>query len=319
MEKEIEMNTFLYSRKGTLILAILFGAALLIGACTPTAGQQVMPTDIPTPPNGSHSTPVDDTPEGPLAATVELPDRSHCLFAGQGATLAFGGQRVNYRCVVPGGADVVLLDWPTQQNGVWTITQATIGHNDEGFFLDDSDAISFEITEVELEDDVRCVRADHPENVDGQPVAFTCETDGDVEFGLLGELVQEGEAWSAERATLVRNGDDLSLGETTMAPISLLVGREPATATTPPAAQTPVDQLTEDILKNGRYELPDLGTVVLTDGQFEEQYGEGATMVNKAGFIQAALGDLDGDEADDAVLGLCGIAVEVEPLSIWWR
>lgn len=52
-------------------------------------------------------------------------------------------------------------------------------------------------------------------------------------------------------------------------------------------------KLSEEMLKNARYELPDIGSVQLKDGSFEHKYGEGATQVNKVGYVEAALGDHD--------------------------
>ena len=60
--------------------------------------------------------------------------------------------------------------------------------------------------------------------------------------------------------------------------------------------------LTEAVLKNTRYELPDLKTVQLVDGKFESKYGEGASQVNRGELTRMALGDLNGDGAQDGVV-----------------
>lgn len=62
--------------------------------------------------------------------------------------------------------------------------------------------------------------------------------------------------------------------------------------------------LTEDMLKNSKYELPDLGAFQLKDGSYEQKYGEGANQVNKVGFERATLGDLNSDGARDAAVVL---------------
>jgi hypothetical protein len=78
-------------------------------------------------------------------------------------------------------------------------------------------------------------------------------------------------------------------------------------ATSPTAAPSAISTapslpLSEATLKNATYTLPDIGAVQLKDGSFEHKYGEGATQVNKVGYMQAALGDLNGDKADDAAV-----------------
>jgi heat shock protein HslJ len=74
---------------------------------------------------------------------------------------------------------------------------------------------------------------------------------------------------------------------------------------TPPPAETA--PLTEDALSGATYEVEELGTIQLTDGQYRNQYGEGATQVDLVGLEAAALGDLNGDGLDDAAVIL------------WWQ
>jgi len=59
-------------------------------------------------------------------------------------------------------------------------------------------------------------------------------------------------------------------------------------------------------LKNGAYKVRDLGTVQLSDGQYKEQYGSGATQVNQAVYVSSATGDLNDDGAEDAAVVLAG-------------
>lgn len=76
------------------------------------------------------------------------------------------------------------------------------------------------------------------------------------------------------------------------------------TATPSEPTSTPVP-LTEAQLLNGTYTLPDIEEPFqLTDGEYEEQYGEGATMVHTVLLVNHAFGDLNGDGADDAVVVL---------------
>jgi hypothetical protein len=62
--------------------------------------------------------------------------------------------------------------------------------------------------------------------------------------------------------------------------------------------------LTGQTLKNAEYRLPDIGIFRLRDGQFEYNYGSGATQVNKVGFLQSASGDLNGDGLADSAVAL---------------
>lgn len=80
-----------------------------------------------------------------------------------------------------------------------------------------------------------------------------------------------------------------------------------AAAPTPPPTQTPAPTaiptpltLDETRLKNAAYTLPDLGTVQLSDGKFEQAAGSGATQVTRVDLVTTAVGDLNGDGTPDA-------------------
>ena len=61
---------------------------------------------------------------------------------------------------------------------------------------------------------------------------------------------------------------------------------------------------TEDVLKNGTYDVKDLGSLTLQNGAYEKKYGDGATMLNKVGYMMSAIGDLDKDGNKDAAVVL---------------
>jgi putative hemolysin len=71
---------------------------------------------------------------------------------------------------------------------------------------------------------------------------------------------------------------------------------------TPKATPASSSNLTEAALKNAQYELPDIKTVQLVDGKFESKVGEGATQVNRVELTRVALGDLNGDGAQDGAV-----------------
>ena len=70
----------------------------------------------------------------------------------------------------------------------------------------------------------------------------------------------------------------------------------------PLVAKLTANDPTEDALKNGTYDMSDLGALTLQNGAYEKRYGDGATMVNKVGFMNAAIGDLDKDGKKDAAV-----------------
>jgi heat shock protein HslJ len=92
------------------------------------------------------------------------------------------------------------------------------------------------------------------------------------------------------------------------------VQSHPASATAPAAIKTPQTNATSSpakpaalaltALQNLDYQIPDLGSVQLKDGHFEHKYGDGATQVNKVGYLQSVQGDLNGDGVQDAVIVL---------------
>lgn len=81
-----------------------------------------------------------------------------------------------------------------------------------------------------------------------------------------------------------------------------------APSSTPvPPTQEPVQAsapLTEAVLNNGAYQIEEIGTIQLTDGGYENRYGEGETMVDRAGLLSTALGKLNDDDLEDAAVVL---------------
>ncbi|MHB1004081.1 MAG: META domain-containing protein [Chloroflexota bacterium] len=63
-------------------------------------------------------------------------------------------------------------------------------------------------------------------------------------------------------------------------------------------------QLAEEAVRNGKYELPDIGSFQLKDGNYQEKYGEGATQVKRVGVAAVTFGDIDGDQVEDAAVVL---------------
>lgn len=71
-----------------------------------------------------------------LAATLDLADGTQCAFAGQGATFAFDGKRLNYTCGQEGADTLGLLgDLEASEKGIYLAAKAVMGKNDQGFTL----------------------------------------------------------------------------------------------------------------------------------------------------------------------------------------
>ena len=85
---------------------------------------------------------------------------------------------------------------------------------------------------------------------------------------------------------------------------AILVGAcgGPAALTGAVVAKLSAGDPTDEVLKNGAYEIPYLGPIQLSNGGYEKIYGDGASMVNTAGYMQAAFGDLNQDGSKDAVV-----------------
>ncbi|HEX9014803.1 MAG TPA: hypothetical protein VF960_02240, partial [Chloroflexota bacterium] len=79
-----------------------------------------------------------------------------------------------------------------------------------------------------------------------------------------------------------------------------------ATAVAVEAAQAKEQRiaLAEEVVRNGKYELPGIGSFQLKDGNYQERYGDGATQVKRVGVVAVAFGDLDGDKVEDAAVVL---------------
>ena len=64
-----------------------------------------------------------------------MADGTLCAFAGTGATLAFGGKRLNFTCESQGGQEIGLLGEITLGDEGWMIEKGIIEHGDSGFTL----------------------------------------------------------------------------------------------------------------------------------------------------------------------------------------
>lgn len=110
-------------------------------AATEAAAAEVAATETASAEVASaEATPTEAITEPP--AIVALPDGTPCAFAGTGATLAFNGKRLNYTCEVEGQEVGLLGDLQPQNNGTWLAEKVVLGHNDNGFFIQESEMVT---------------------------------------------------------------------------------------------------------------------------------------------------------------------------------
>lgn len=152
------------------------------------------------------------SPEVTLAAApaaIVLPDQARCLWAGEGATLAFDEQRLNYTCESPAQSRLVILGDPQPgEEGGWVAEMATISPGADGFTLDAAEQVDAMLLSVVLDDGVECRDAGQGATLafDGKRLNYTC---GDSEqtplIGLLGDFQFDADGtWRAEQVTLGR-------------------------------------------------------------------------------------------------------------------
>lgn len=167
------------------VRALALAAALVLAACAPTLGALGL--------------------GGPPTAFVTLPDGERCAHAGDGATLAFDGDRLAWTCEPEEGAARGLLGAPTvTEDGAgltWRLgvaRTAAVG----GFELVRDELVSARVWTLELEGGERCAFAGEGATLafQGRRVAYTCDGDAVV----LGPLETDGRGVLATRATVAR-------------------------------------------------------------------------------------------------------------------
>lgn len=195
-----------------LVISLPLLAALGLVACQPIVkldGEATAPT--------------------PAAATlIVLPDGTECAFAGQGATLAFEGQRLNYTCGEnDAGLVGILGDVSVAGGHTVTINKALIVHSDDGFTLDSSEVLEFPINFVELASGEICASAGQGATLafDDKRLNYTCSEAADQLIGLLGDLITtDAGGWMVEKAVVVHGNDGFALDNSELALVAVLSG-----------------------------------------------------------------------------------------------
>jgi heat shock protein HslJ len=169
----------------TATLAIVASLFLVLAACAPTLDALGL--------------------AGPPTGFVTLPSGERCAHAGDGATLAFDGDRLAWTCEPEEGAPRGLLGAPTVgEDGTgltWRLGVARTAAGG-GFELARDELVSARVWTLELESGERCAFAGEGATLafEGRRVAYTCEGDAVV----LSPLEADGRGVLAARATVVR-------------------------------------------------------------------------------------------------------------------
>ena len=208
-----------------LLLILLALTTLILSACV--APIAAPPADATEPPaEEGAAVPVDE--EG-FVASITLPDGTECLNAGQGATMAFDGERVNYTCGTIDEGDVVLLgDLVSPMLDQLVVTRGITTHGGDGFSLVESNEITMRMSEVTLADGMLCLNAGQGATMgfDDKRVNYTCDTTDEGDVVLLGDFQADGTALMVERGLVVRGEGDagFELAESEMVSVSSVVG-----------------------------------------------------------------------------------------------
>lgn len=231
------------SRK-SITLPVALSAGLLLVACRP-----VQPTPSPAPAGASPM---------PPPATVVLPDGLECRWAGDGATLAFDGERLNYTCTAPSaepgahtdGDTIGLIgDFIPGFENVWTVEEAVIGRDDTGYVLKSTTPVTFRTDQATLTNGTTCLWAGGGATLafDGKRVNYTCGKEGEDTIGLLGLVAPMGMGiWSAERASIGHGSEGFTLNSSLVMPVMTVVGVA-ADATDTGELAPPADPGTVDV------------------------------------------------------------------------
>lgn len=156
-----------------------------------TCGLVALVASLPVAAFASESIIGETLPAG--ATTIGLPDGTECNFAGQGATLAYEGKRLNYTC-----SDTIgLIGEVVVTNGTEiTVDVATIA----GTTITGSELLTFTISAVELADDSICLNAGQGATLtySDRRLNFTCAPDK----VLIGDVTTSAPTFTVDQAFL---------------------------------------------------------------------------------------------------------------------
>jgi len=234
---------------------------IALAACQPIASEV----------NEGGATDTGSTATQTAPTVLMLPDGSECSWAGEGATLAFDGKRVNYTC---GGPESVLLGDPVPVDEIhWTVTKGTVAQGTNGWELTESHQVTFLLAELQLADGDSCLNAGLGATfgVNEQRVNWTCGDLADLQNVVAGPVTAVGPdapgVFEAQKSHVVRGDDGFVADETVTVAIARIVGADAEISTMPGQDDGGLPP-----------EPADPTAIVLPDGSECLWAGEGATL-----------------------------------------
>jgi hypothetical protein len=162
-----------------------------------------------------------------VPTTLLLPSGESCRFVGTGATLAFEGERVGYRCEAGEAdeAEVVLLGEPTfATDSELAVTRAVLRDGEDGFEVATSEVLETFVARAVLADGTECLHAGF-----GATLAFgerRLNYSCDDESALLGPFSFREGYGTVERGYLERQGESWRLASSERSYVALMELRE---------------------------------------------------------------------------------------------
>lgn len=205
------------------LAAILLG--LLLAGCQPIQPAAEAPAGEEVAAEAPDTSNIDDA----APAAIVLPDGTECLWAGNGATIAFEGRRVNYTCGTTDAGDVVLLGDPVSpEETVWTVTRGIVGRENDAFVLTESAEETFFQAQLDLADGSTCLHAGFGATfgVEEQRVNWTCDQAEPTNV-VAGPLSALGNGvYTAFKAQVSRTADGFTTDSTETVPVLRVTGDE---------------------------------------------------------------------------------------------
>ena len=143
--------------------------------------------------------------EDTYTATVVLPSMERCLFAGEGGTLAFDGERLSWTCESPVDGPRGLFGAPLVSAGVdvsWRLVATERAVDDGGYVITSEELVHGRAVRLVLADDRTCLFAGEGATMAFEQgrVNYTCGDD----VVVVGDLRGDARGLVAVSGTLVR-------------------------------------------------------------------------------------------------------------------